>query len=201
MLGLPGPFAVIQRGHDRIGSSDPAKLVGDNRGSIGRWVVGVTHRGQSGHAGDRLDAVVIGGLVAIRPVRAEPDCGHGNQLGIAFAQGLGGKGQPRQRSGADAGYKYIRIIQQVKQSGAVLLGFQIKGNAALVAICAQKCRTHTRRPGRLHLTQHVAFGAFDLDDIGTQITKHLRGKGAEYNRRHVDDPDACKHAVFTDAHG
>ena len=201
MLRLPGSFAVIQRGHDRIGRRHPAKFVGDNRGRIGWWVVRVAHRGQSGHARDRLDAVVVGWLVAIRPVRTEPDCGYGNQPGVSFAQRLGGERQSRQRSRPDAGHKNIRIVQQVKQIGAVCFCFQIQGNAALVAIGAQKCGTHSGRPGRLNLPQHVAFGTLDFDDIGAQITKHLRSKGPEYDRGHVNDPDTRQQAVFIDAHG
>lgn len=49
------------------------------------------------------------------------------------------------------------------------------------------------------MTKNIAFRRLDFDDIGTKVTKQLRGIGSHHDTRHVENANSFKRAAHAEA--
>ena len=152
------------------------------------WLSGHAH--QPAHA---LDHEVIAGAICVGSIHAETgdraiDKRRIDRTKRFIIQAISGK--PANLEILD---KNIRTCRQIAQNGGAVFRRDIDGKRPLVSVY----RTEIGRPrggiccviasdiigiGRTPAAGIItAAGAFDLDDVGTKVSQHLRGPGASKN--------------------
>ena len=78
---------------------------------------------------------------------------------------------------------------------APVLLLHVDDDAALIAIEIDERRGETRSFGTAGAPHRVAFGRFDLDDIGAQIAKQLRAERSGHDLGEIEDANTSERAV------
>ncbi len=187
-LPAPGPLALQQRRRERERARHAGGVVDHRRAELHRMhVLRAGHRHDPGRG---LDHVVIGGLVAARPLLAEgrergvdqPRVDRGQRV-IAQPQGI-------ERAGPVILDEHIGGGDELLEDLAVFLLLEVERNRALVGGLRQEARAHVAAVEVLVGAGGAALvgivGMLDLDHVRAQ---HGELVGRERPRQHVRDVD------------
>ena len=192
-LAFAAPRAVQQGREHRNRDVQPGHLVGDHGGDVTRLAV---HGLERREPGDRLDHVVVGGLVPVGSRAAESPGPTVDNRRVARAHR--GVVEPEPVDGlrahvVDEGIGALDEPHHGLQAAGIL---EVEHDAALVAVVGEEDRTHSVLDrGRSGATHRVAAGRLDLDHVRAEISEHLGRDGAEQDRGEVDDSHAHKGSV------
>ena len=185
-LAFAGQRAMHERRQHRDGGVQARHLVGDDGGDVAGLAVRRLQRRQPRH---RLDHVVVGGLVPVRPGAAEAVRAAVDDRGVAGAHRRVVEPERVDRLRAHVVHERIRALHEPHHRFEAAGVLEVEHDPALVAVVGEEDRAHAvldrRRSGAAH---RVAAGGFDLDHVRAQIAEHLGGDGAEEDRGEVDDP-------------
>ncbi len=192
LLAAPGAFAVEQRQHDGVGGVHGGDLVGDDGGDVAGLAGGDLL--QHGEAGEGLDDVVIGGAAAIGAVFLEAADVTVDQAGVGGGERFVGEADAGGGGGADGVEQHVAGGGETLQRVLAVGRLEVEHDAAFVAVGGEEQRTHAFGAARADGAGDVAFGAFDLDDVGAHVAEGLGGHGAEDHGGEVEHGDAVQGA-------
>ena len=187
-LAFPGARAVVERREHRGEHGERAGLVGDDGRHVAR--LAGERRLERREPARRLDHVVVGRLVAVRPRRAEAVGRAVDEPGIHGANGFVLEAEPRRRLRAEIVHHHVRGLGEPEQRLPARLVLQVEDDAALVAIAREEERRHPRMARGPEPARRVALRRLDLDHVGPHVAQHLRRPRPEHDRGDVEYPNS-----------
>ena len=185
-LAFAGLRAVQQGREHRHRDVQSGYLVGDDGIDVARLAV---HRLERREPRDRLDHVVVGGLVSVWTRTAESPGPAVDDSRIACAHRGVVEPEPIDRPRAHVVHERVRAREEPHHGLQAAGVLQIEHDAALVAVVGEEDGPHRvvdrRRAGAAH---RVPAGCFDLDHVRAQVPEHLGRDGTEQDGGEIDDP-------------
>ena len=176
------------------GGEDAGSDVRERRTALGGRAA-VTFAGDAHDAGHTLGDEVEAGTVGIGAAAAKTGELGVNDAGVEFPHFIVAEAQALHGSLAVVFDRHIGVGEQSSSDVIAVSAFEIKGDAALVAV------HHEKRGGfaadvRRYSTSSVvaARDLFDFDDVGTHVGEHQTANRPRHDVRELDDFDACEGA-------
>ncbi|CUI69575.1 Uncharacterised protein [Achromobacter xylosoxidans] len=200
LLPFSGRVAMAQRRQDADRRVHARHDVGDADAHLHRRAVGLA--GQAHDAAHALDQEVIACAPGVGAGLAEAGDRAIHQAGIALAQAGIVQSMPGQSADLVVFHQHIGPGQQAVQQRAPVLGGDVDGDRALVAIGAEVVGALVRvaailadNVGRPPFARIIALpGLLHLDHVRAQIAQQLGGAGTGQNARKVKNAHAVERA-------
>ncbi len=189
-LADAGSLAVEEGGDDRVDDGQGGRLVGNHGGQIAGLAVDLLV--QDRHPGRRLDRVVVGGLVAVRPVGPVAVGGAVDDPGVDRFDLVVVEAQAPHRRGPEVVHQGIRALRHLQQRRPARLLLEVEYHAPLVAVTGQIEGAHPGVTGGAELPVAVPGRRLDLDHVGAQVAQDLAGPGPQHDAGQLQDPYPCE---------
>jgi len=182
---------MVQRGHHRERSRDPADPVGETeRRQRRRPVFDAGLMGESAHRfGQRAECSSLG----VGPGLTEAGDTQNDQAGVFGLEPFRTQTPFLEHAGAEILDQHVRRAREGPQHLLALRPTKIEGDASLVAgdhLPPQSVSVLVRAVR----SRRVAARVLDLDDVRPEVAEHHRGDGGGVDGADVQDTDALKRA-------
>ncbi|MNQ68974.1 hypothetical protein D3C85_835470 [compost metagenome] len=197
-LANASALPVVERGAYRAHGAHADDAVGHRQRHVARHVGAGLH-GQGRQRHGTLDQVVVcrlGGVGAALAVTVDADV---DDLWVDRSYRRIVQLQSGHGLRADVVDQHVDVGGQFQQCLAALGLLEVKDDTALVAVGLHEYPGHTAVAARADITHGVTAGRFDLDDIGTQVTEHLRRVGPHQDGRDIEDAYTRQRTTHRDA--
>ena len=189
-LPLAGFIAVVEGGYDGTEGQHTGEQVNEGKAHPLGGAVGFA--GEVHQAAIRLDDEVVAGLAGHRPGASVAGDGAVDDVGVESPDVIVAQPEARQGAGAEAFNHHIGVGSQLFDYGEAVVGFEVDGEAALVAVEGKELGAFAV-PDRGPFAGFVAVaGLLNFDDIGAHIGQVLGAEGAGEGAGEVDDLDVVQ---------
>lgn len=187
-LSFAGALAMHQRAQGGEGEGEADRLVGDDGRRIAGNLIARRPSHQVGDAEAGLDGVVVGRQLAVGPVGRVAVGADIDDVGLDLADLLVAQPQAFDGLRPEGVHEGIGAFDHLEQGGTRPFVLQIEAERSLVAIDVKVGRTHARSPAWLaDVTDRIALGRLDLDDVGALVGQQHRAVGPENDIGEIDD--------------
>ena len=192
LLAASGARALHERGLDRREGEDAAEHVCHEHRAAGGPIAIAGIAGERGvEAARRVDDHGVCGAAGGRAGLAIPGDRAVDETGVERAERLGAEAEAIHHAGAEVLHHHIGFGDKALHQRDRLRILQIEREAAFAGIELPEVGAVAGAQGGAH-AHVVAFGRFDLDDIGAEVGEQARAVRAGQHDREVEDADAIQ---------
>ena len=206
MLAGAGAPGMHHSGQDGGGGVGAGQNIDQCDADFHRHAVGLA--GDTHQAAHALDHEIIAGATGIRPMLSKAGDRAIDQPGIDRCQRVVIEAVFRQPANLEILDHDVAVRDQFAKDRRALRRSDVDGKRSLVAVDGREiCRSgggvargiagHRIHKGRSPAARIIAgSGPLDLDNVGAEIAKHLRGPGAGQNPRQIKNPEMRQRPGF-----
>ncbi len=197
LLAPPGAVALGEGGLHRDHPVEPGEEIGDRDARLHRLPVGLSgHRHEPGHA---LDDVVVARPRRVGAGVPEPGDRAPHEPRVHLRQHVPADPEPIEAAGLEVLDQRICAADDAFQRLTALVGLEVERDGLLAPVGRVVIG---RRPVALALDERrtpvarvVAPGAFDLDDLGPEVSERLPCPGPRENPGKLDDAQPLQRSL------